>query len=133
MRAPPSSSERSSINRPGSASDPGRQAVEHERRILEELLDRLRAVRGLTVYGLPRAAGRVGVVSVGLDGWDPMDAASVLDDSFGIAVRAGLHCAPYAHRGLGTFPQGTLRISPGPFTTAADVDALATALAELAG
>ena len=111
----------------------GRQAMEHEHRMLEKLLGRLGEMPGLTVYGIPEAAGRVAVVSVGVAGWDPMDAASALDDSFGIAVRAGLHCAPYAHRGLGTFPHGTLRVSPGPFTTSADVEALCTALGELGG
>ena len=47
----------------------------------------------------------------------PQDVAAILDTSFDIAVRPGLHCAPYIHRATGTFPDGTLRLSPGPFTT----------------
>ena len=51
------------------------------------------------------------------DGLSPQDLGSILDVSFEIAVRPGLHCAPYIHRRQGTFPDGTLRLSPGPFTT----------------
>ncbi len=43
----------------------------------------------------------------------------------------GLHCAPGAHRFLGTFPEGTVRVSPGPFTTSDDIDALVAALREI--
>jgi selenocysteine lyase/cysteine desulfurase len=56
----------------------------------------------------------------------------ILDQAFDIAVRPGLHCAPYIHRSLGTFPEGTVRVSPGPFNTEADIDDLAQALAEMA-
>jgi cysteine desulfurase/selenocysteine lyase len=59
------------------------------------------------------------------------DIASILDTSFGIAVRAGLHCAPYIHRNLGTFPDGTLRLSPGPFNTEEDIEAFVKALEEI--
>jgi len=51
--------------------------------------------------------------------------ALILDSSFDIAIRPGQHCAPYVHRAIGTFPGGTVRVSPGPFSTAADVDQLA--------
>jgi selenocysteine lyase/cysteine desulfurase len=56
----------------------------------------------------------------------------ILDQAFDVAVLPGLHCAPYIHRSLGTFPEGTVRVSPGPFSTEADVDHLAAALAEVA-
>ena len=55
----------------------------------------------------------------------------ILDQAFEIALRPGLHCAPYMHRALGTFPDGTVRVSPGPFNTEADIDRLAGALAEI--
>ncbi len=61
-------------------------------------------------------------VSASLDGWEPVDVAAALDSSFGIAVRSGLHCAPLAHRTIGTFPRGTVRLSPGPFSTDEDID-----------
>ncbi|MGP0067893.1 MAG: aminotransferase class V-fold PLP-dependent enzyme, partial [Isosphaeraceae bacterium] len=61
----------------------------------------------------------------------PQDVAAILDTSFDIAVRPGLHCAPYIHRALGTFPDGALRLSPGPFTTPDDIEAFVNALSEI--
>ena len=56
----------------------------------------------------------------------------LLDQAFDVAVRPGLHCAPYIHRSLGTFPEGTMRVSPGAFSTEEDIDQLVHALAEIA-
>ena len=55
----------------------------------------------------------------------------MLDASFEIAVRPGLHCAPYAHRALGTYPDGTLRLSPGPFNTPEHIETFLGALTEI--
>ena len=55
----------------------------------------------------------------------------MLDQSFDIAVRPGLHCAPYIHKALGTAPDGLVRVSPGPFTTTADIDQLIDALKQI--
>ena len=51
-----------------------------------------------------------------------------LEQEFGILTRCGLHCAPAAHRSLGTFPQGTIRFSLGFANTEQDVDAAVAAL-----
>ncbi len=56
----------------------------------------------------------------------------ILDQAFDIAIRPGLHCAPYIHRSLGTFPEGTIRVSPGLFNTEHEIDHLARALQEIA-
>lgn len=69
-----------------------------------------------------------GVVSIQTPGRDPAWTAEALDTRFGIQTRVGLHCAPSAHRTLGTFPTGTLRFSFGWFNTEADIDAAAAAL-----
>ncbi len=61
----------------------------------------------------------------------PQELATILDTSFDIAVRPGLHCAPYIHRRLGTFPDGTVRLSPGPFNTSEDIDTFLNALTEI--
>ena len=62
------------------------------------------------------------VVSLQIEGWDAHDLAAILDSSFGIEVRAGWHCAALAHRAVGTEADGgTLRLSPGRYTTAAEV------------
>jgi selenocysteine lyase/cysteine desulfurase len=71
-------------------------------------------------------------VSFQVAGYDPQDVASILDESFGIEVRAGLHCAPLIHAAIGTKSSGgTVRASVGPFTTAEDVAALTQAINEL--
>ena len=62
---------------------------------------------------------------------DNAEAADRLEQEFGILTRCGLHCAPAAHKTLGTFPQGTVRFSVGYATTQADVDAALAALRAL--
>jgi cysteine desulfurase/selenocysteine lyase len=72
-----------------------------------------------------------GAVSFTIDGLNPSDAGSLLDEGFDIAVRTGLHCAPLAHRTLGTFPEGTVRVSPGYATTVEDIEYFLRALRSL--
>ena len=62
---------------------------------------------------------------------DEAEVADGLSREYGIMTRVGLHCAPSAHKTLGTFPEGTIRLSLGYFNTANDVDAAVTALEEL--
>ena len=89
-------------------------------------------VRGLTLYGPRTADRRVGVVSLNLAGYDPQELAALLDANWSIQTRAGIHCAPRMHSALGTSPAGTLRLSIGHFTTAADIDAAVKAIGEVA-
>ena len=65
-------------------------------------------------------------------GYTPQEAGGVLDESFTIAVRPGLHCSPYAHKAIGTFPDGAIRVSPGHFNTDAELATLLDALQQLA-
>jgi cysteine desulfurase family protein len=105
---------------------------EHEIALTTRLLERLEDIRGVTVYGPGAGDERVGVVSILCAGFDPQSLAAVLDDSFGIETRAGLHCAPRLHRALGTLSEGGLtRLSVGPFTTAEEIDATTEALATI--
>ncbi|MSR57215.1 MAG: aminotransferase class V-fold PLP-dependent enzyme [Planctomycetaceae bacterium] len=111
----------------------------HERSLTRQLWDGLCGTAGLTLFGPPpgddRATGnRVGVVSLSIDEFDPQDVATILDQRFGIEVRAGLHCAPGVHKALGTLEHGgTVRLSVGPFTTAEHIDAVLAAVREIAG
>jgi selenocysteine lyase/cysteine desulfurase len=75
--------------------------------------------------------GRVGLLSFTMKGYSPDELATLLDQHFAIAVRPGLDCAPYAHRHLGTFPEGTTRLSVGFLSTEDDVLKAAAALNEL--
>ena len=84
------------------------------------------------VAGRWEPATHVGALSLIVpDGLPPQEIAAILDTSFDIAVRPGLHCAPYIHRRLSTFPDGTLRLSPGAFNTPEHIDAFLKALAEI--
>jgi selenocysteine lyase/cysteine desulfurase len=103
-----------------------------EEEILGYLLPELAAIPGLVLYG-PRDPGRrVAVVSFNLEGRDGAHVGFALDELYGIAVRVGLHCAPDAHKTLGSFPAGSVRASFGPFNTLADAEALVRAVRELA-
>lgn len=103
-----------------------------EVKLLEALLRGLRDVPGTRIVGPATGVARVASVSLTMEGWDPARLAQELDRRFGIAVRAGLHCAPLAHRTAGTFPDGTIRLSPGWKTTEAEIDAAVLALDWLA-
>ena len=78
---------------------------------------------GLRVLGPTEVFNpRAGVVSVDFTGLDNGEAAFRLEQESGVATRCGLHCAPLAHKTLGTFPQGAVRFSVGPFTTFEELD-----------
>jgi cysteine desulfurase family protein len=100
--------------------------------LIARLQPRLEAMDGVQVYGGSDWSRRVGTLSFRAEALPAAELGGVLDQAFDIAVRPGLHCAPYIHRALGTFPEGTVRVSPGAFNTAEDIDHLAGALAEIA-
>jgi cysteine desulfurase/selenocysteine lyase len=97
--------------------------------LAQVLADELRQIDGVSVFCDP--APRTGVVSFRLDAADVALTGTILDESFGIAVRTGLHCAPAAHQAIGTFPEGTVRVSFGRFNTSSDVDALVAAVRQM--
>ncbi len=107
------------------------QTLTHERSLIDRLIRGLEGCNKVRIIGDAPLSRRVGVLSLVVDGISPVDVAAILDESFGIAVRAGLHCAPYAHRAPGTFPDGTIRVSPGWSTTEAEMDQLIAALREI--
>lgn len=95
---------------------------EHEMALTARLLEGLGSVRGVRLYGLTGTEGRTPVVLFNLDGVAARDLAAGLDAEEDIAVRGGVHCAPLVHETLGTAPRGAVRASPGPTTTAAQID-----------
>lgn len=104
-----------------------------ERKLARHLWYRLKELdgEGLRVLGTEDPQNRVGVVSVDFPGRDNGEMAFRLEQEYGVQTRCGLHCAPLAHRTLGTFPQGAVRFSVGPFNTFAEIDYLEGALEEL--
>ena len=110
-----------------------RSLREHELRLCARLRERLDGIAGLQWYGPREPAERVGVFSFRIAGVEPSELSALLETRFNILSRSGLHCAPLAHRALGTLDTGgTTRLSTGPFTTADDVDRVADALATIA-
>jgi cysteine desulfurase family protein len=105
----------------------------HEVELTERLWRRLDEIGGYEVFGHRDPARRVGTLSFRSEALPAAELGGILDQAFDVAIRPGLHCAPYIHRSLGTFPDGTVRVSPGPFNTREDVDHLARALAEIVG
>ncbi|MEK6257055.1 MAG: aminotransferase class V-fold PLP-dependent enzyme [Planctomycetota bacterium] len=98
------------------------------------LVEGLRSLPRVTVYGhASPQTPHVGVVSFNIEGFAPHEVASILDESFGVQARAGLHCAPGVHRWLGTLDGGgTVRFSVGRFTTAGEIDHALASVRELA-
>ena len=104
----------------------------HEMALLGRLLDGLAAIPGVRVYGPRDPARQAATLSFNIAGVQPSDVGLQLDEKYGIMCRVGLHCAPAAHRTMGTFPVGTVRLGIGAFNTTADVDAALAAVRELA-
>ena len=104
----------------------------HEVELTRRLSDGLREIPGVTVYGSQDARLRTAVVSFNIAGMEPSEVGMRLDEEYGIMCRVGLHCAPAAHRTIGTFPAGTVRFALGAFTTREEVDAALRAVARLA-
>ncbi len=107
---------------------------EHEVGLCARLWEKLDELGGFEVIGHRDPARRVGTVSFrGPEGLDSETLGGVLDASFSIAIRAGLHCSPYIHGAVGTKEVGLVRVSPGVFTTADEIDQLVEALRDITG
>lgn len=93
----------------------------HEQELVNEAERLLNRIPGVTIYGPGNPGLRASVLSFNVAGIDASLLAAELDHGFDIAVRAGLHCAPQAHRTIGTLPAGTLRLSPGWSSTREEI------------
>lgn len=102
-----------------------------EDKLGERLLAGLLGMPWLTIYGRRTMEGRLPVFALNLENLDNGRAALELADRWGIETRPGLHCSPAAHKTLGSFPQGALRISPGFFNTEEEIDLCLEALSTL--
>lgn len=103
----------------------------HELQLIRQMMDGLNAIKGVKIYG-PRAADeKTGIVSLNIEGKSPSEVCLVLDRKYGIMTRGGLHCAPIAHKTIGTFPNGTVRLSLGYFNTMEEVDQVIRAIYEI--
>ncbi len=105
------------------------KVLPHEQKLMCRFRDGLRELTNIEVYGPVDPAESVGVLSLNVAGM-PCDEVGIrLEQQFGIFTRTGLHCAPAAHRSIGTLAKGTVRFSVSRFTTEVEID---TALASIA-
>lgn len=105
--------------------------VKHEKHVLGLLVNGLRSIPGVTVYGPVGSSRHGGAVSFTCLNRDSSEIGFLLDQEYDIMVRVGLHCAPGAHRSIGTFPEGTIRVSPGYFTTTGQIESFVQAVADI--
>jgi cysteine desulfurase/selenocysteine lyase len=101
-------------------------------RLTDRLAEMAGNIRGIELYLPRKPRARVPVLALNIRKRNPGEAAALLDSRYGIAIRSGYHCAPAAHRALGTMEEGCLRFSPGWFNTEAEIEKAGMALAELA-
>jgi cysteine desulfurase / selenocysteine lyase len=108
------------------------EAGTHELEMAWRLIEGLSGQTGITILNPSDPENHVAAVSITVDGWEPSDFGATLDSAFEIACRTGLHCAPEACQALGAFPRGTIRLSPGYWTTQDEIDTAVEAVRELA-
>jgi cysteine desulfurase/selenocysteine lyase len=105
----------------------------HEKNLLDIFITELKKNPKIKIYGPESIEDRIGVVPINIEGMDSSEVANILDREYGIAVRPGLHCAPLAHKAIGTEKLGAVRFGVGPFNKKKDIMAAVKALKELAG
>lgn len=103
---------------------------QQELKMTAQFLDGVASIPGVHVHG-GAPYGRVGVVSCTFDGLDNAEAAYRLETQYNVLTRCGLHCAPHAHRSLGTFPTGTVRFSFGYGNTESEIAAVLDAIQKI--
>jgi len=103
----------------------------HEVELAAALGAGLAELPGVTVQGPREPDARTAVLSFTAAGRTVSEIGGRLDDEHGVLCRVGLHCAPLAHRTLGSFPGGSVRFAPGPLTTLAEARAAVAAVAQV--
>ncbi|MBQ4105317.1 MAG: aminotransferase class V-fold PLP-dependent enzyme [Clostridia bacterium] len=104
----------------------------HEMSLITMLYRRLSQIKGVRLYtAFPNKGSHVPLISFNIDGIDCDEVARLLDDKFSIAVRAGLHCSPVAHRHYNTEDSGTVRVCPSVFTSRNDINIFINAVTKI--
>lgn len=94
----------------------------HEEELSQYMIDEILKIDGVKLYGPKSAKERTAVISINIKDLDSGEVTFRLDREFGIATRSGIHCAPLAHKSIGTLKQGAVRFSLGYFTTKEEID-----------
>ncbi|MEW5949321.1 MAG: aminotransferase class V-fold PLP-dependent enzyme [Thermodesulfobacteriota bacterium] len=104
---------------------------DHELQLIRQMMEGLGGIRGVKIYGPQAADEKTAIVSLNIEGKSPSEVCLTLDRKYGIMTRGGLQCAPIAHKTIGTFPDGTVRLSLGYFNTMEEVDQVIRAIDEI--
>ncbi|MCD6430974.1 MAG: aminotransferase class V-fold PLP-dependent enzyme [Deltaproteobacteria bacterium] len=110
-----------------------RNIIEHEKGLADKLRRNLKNIPGITLYEPRPDDERLPVISFTIAGLSPSEIGYRLDREFAIMTRIGLHCAPRAHQSIDTFPQGTVRLAPGYFNNAEEIERTIKAISIIAG
>lgn len=105
---------------------------QHEKNLITHLIEKLKEIPEVILYGEDHLKDRVAVVSFNLEDKWPSDVGLRLDEEYDIMCRVGLHCSPAAHKTIGTFPVGTVRFSMSWFNTFKEVDQAIIAIRNIA-
>lgn len=97
------------------------QIGSYKHRLVKMLIDGLSGIEGVHLYSVPDKGRNSGIAAINLGSMDSTELSFVLDREYGIYTRAGLHCAPGAHRTLGTGSRGAVRFSVGCFNTDSEI------------
>lgn len=101
----------------------GRENIHrHEQELTEMLLDGLREIKGIKIYGPHNSKRQTAVIAFNIDDVDCGELSMQLDYQYGIVTRSGLHCTPLGHQTIGTLESGSCRLSPGYFTTKEEIE-----------
>jgi len=104
---------------------------EKKEKLTLKLIEGLKEIKGVKLYGPLDPKKQIGIVSFNLEGKSPSEVSHLLDEKYNILSRPGLHCAPSAHKSIGTFPFGTVRFSVGYFNTEEEIEYAIRAVRDL--
>ncbi|MGB4270555.1 MAG: aminotransferase class V-fold PLP-dependent enzyme [Spirochaetota bacterium] len=99
---------------------------------IKSILECLSGIKGVTTYWSKSFEHQIGVISFAHELISCSEIGQRLNDEYSVCVRVGLHCAPLAHETIGSYPDGTVRISVGAFTKDSDVDTFCRAIERIA-
>ncbi|MDB8790795.1 MULTISPECIES: aminotransferase class V-fold PLP-dependent enzyme [unclassified Romboutsia] len=103
----------------------------HEEELCQYMLDKLEEIPNIKIYGTKDSKKRAAVIAINIGDMDSGEITFILDSEYDIATRSGIHCAPLAHKTLGTLEQGAVRFSLGYFNTKEEIDKAVEALKEI--
>ncbi len=104
---------------------------DNERLMTQLLYEGLSGIDGISLVGAGPDRPRTSVISMTSDRRDIAEISALLSERYAVETRVGMHCSPSSHRTLGTYPSGTLRFSPGPFTQRDEIETAVAAVKEI--